>query len=255
MRHPRRDGEIYLVGTSHVSMKSSKEVEDVITSVKPSHVMVELCERRLHGMKMNSILPPSIESLFERMGLNKNAVEALVRALGFRQGRDMAIAIETAQKTGAQLILGDVAIEETIRALRQAIKPQDLGRIAFSGTSIDTRTMRIGALVWSIAKNASSVQDAAERISEVLMTQDNFEILSSSLEAALPDAYNALVHERDEHMARILLDTVEQKAKGKPVVAVVGYAHRLGLERRFHRLANGGAHKLSSSACSYTLIR
>lgn len=41
-----QDKQIYLVGTSHISSKSADQVRDLIQTVKPDTVFVELCEER-----------------------------------------------------------------------------------------------------------------------------------------------------------------------------------------------------------------
>ncbi|CAE7770795.1 unnamed protein product, partial [Symbiodinium sp. CCMP2456] len=46
LRHPLNTGEVFLVGTSHISEASAKEVRDIIHTVRPRHVVVELCEAR-----------------------------------------------------------------------------------------------------------------------------------------------------------------------------------------------------------------
>lgn len=46
LRHPARDQEVFLVGTVHISNRSARLVREVIASVKPDVVMVELCEAR-----------------------------------------------------------------------------------------------------------------------------------------------------------------------------------------------------------------
>ena len=43
--------EVYLVGTAHVSAESAREVRELMRLVKPTSVMVELCDERLRSMR------------------------------------------------------------------------------------------------------------------------------------------------------------------------------------------------------------
>ena len=65
------------------------------------------------------------------------------------------------------------------------------------------------------------------------------------LDAVAPEAAQALVHERDEHMAEFLFKLASPKdavkAQQSNIVAVVGLAHLDGVERHFQdRVLEGG---------------
>jgi hypothetical protein len=50
--------EIYVVGTSHISLESAADVERVIRAVQPENVVVELCRSRA-GMMYADVPPPT----------------------------------------------------------------------------------------------------------------------------------------------------------------------------------------------------
>ena len=51
LRSSTTSGEIFLVGTAHVSQQSAREVRELVRLVKPTTVCVELCEERLRTMR------------------------------------------------------------------------------------------------------------------------------------------------------------------------------------------------------------
>ena len=51
LRSSTSSGEIFLVGTAHVSQRSAREVRELVRLVKPTTVCVELCEERLRTMR------------------------------------------------------------------------------------------------------------------------------------------------------------------------------------------------------------
>ena len=51
LRNLRNGDEVYLVGTAHISRKSADEVRNVIRSVRPDTVFLELCDARAAAMR------------------------------------------------------------------------------------------------------------------------------------------------------------------------------------------------------------
>ena len=47
-------GQIFLVGTAHVSRSSAEEVRELIRVVQPTTVMVELCEQRAERLRSSA---------------------------------------------------------------------------------------------------------------------------------------------------------------------------------------------------------
>lgn len=97
LRHPSRDSEVFLVGTVHISSRSSRLVRDVIASVKPEVVMVELCEAR--HRKVTAMARGEQETVFDSIlrtaGLSKAVAtqyvgEGLVKSIDtYFRGNEM----------------------------------------------------------------------------------------------------------------------------------------------------------------------
>jgi pheromone shutdown protein TraB len=110
------DREIYLVGTSHISSASAREVADLIRQVKPDYVAVELCEQRYQRVKE---LPPdadqqhsfaeSVQAVLSAVGQHGPlagvfaALNEAMRNTGLMPGVDFKSAIDAAEQVGAKV--------------------------------------------------------------------------------------------------------------------------------------------------------
>lgn len=261
LRHPTQNlHDVYLVGTAHIGKRSPEEVESVIRMVKPSCVLVELCEARSRSIEQRNSRPSYTasphESLFEkfvhrilddliRVYLRRAGVEevaapqlrrAVVAGLGLlrESGGDMNAAIQTARALNARLVLGDVPIDDTMRALSDATTSMPWNLEALM-TSISPRFAEATqilrkSLVDSFLRS-SDVDDAVESFLAGI-DRDTINLLVSTMEEIAPSHVKAIVHDRDIHLARELRGA----AASGTTVAVVGIAHVDGVERHF--LAN-----------------
>lgn len=63
MSHDGRGMQIFLVGTAHVSRNSAEEVRELIKVVRPSTIMVELCQKRADKLRSSPKVSFSSRSL------------------------------------------------------------------------------------------------------------------------------------------------------------------------------------------------
>ncbi len=108
--------EIYLMGTAHVSAKSEAGVRDLIRTVKPSAVMVELCAPRAAALRTRTptLAFPKFENpMYARMA-------DLVTKFVFASGGEMLAAMEEAEALRARVVYGDLTQAETMMGLKKA---------------------------------------------------------------------------------------------------------------------------------------
>ncbi|KAK8486459.1 hypothetical protein V6N11_045121 [Hibiscus sabdariffa] len=107
--------DVYLVGTSH---ESCREVEAVISYLKPQVVFLELCSSRVGVFNIRDVKDikvPSVEEMVDMWGkthdllaiLHKWFLAVIGRLLEVVPGSEFRVAYEEARKYGAKVILGD----------------------------------------------------------------------------------------------------------------------------------------------------
>ncbi|XP_022634318.1 traB domain-containing protein isoform X7 [Vigna radiata var. radiata] len=108
---------VYLVGTSHVSQESSRQVQAIVKFLKPQAVFLELCRSRASILtrKNVEIHEPTVKEMVTQLGKKQNIIEVLFRwfyakvgsELGVLPGNEFRVAYEEAIKYGGKVILGD----------------------------------------------------------------------------------------------------------------------------------------------------
>ncbi len=221
----RADGKtIYILGTAHISAASEREVDELIRSVRPDAVCVELCQSRYEALinpdkwremdivqvvrcrRATMLLAHLVLSAFQRK---------LGQQVGIKPGAEMLRAIAVAEETGAALVLADRNIQVTL--LR-------------TWRSLDwwNRMKLLGQLVLSIVAAA----ELNEADIEALKREDMLTQVMGSFARAFPRAKAILIDERDVYLAQRI-----RQAPGTTIVAVVGAGHLQGLLARLQEPA------------------
>jgi hypothetical protein len=117
-------GDVFLVGTAHVSKASVAEVENLIQRLKPDTVMVELCKSRLNVLfaseesSMKELNFQEMRNLLREQGsqgllhiLISLLYQRVMKHLHVMPGGEFRAAAQEARKLGALVILGDRPIE------------------------------------------------------------------------------------------------------------------------------------------------
>jgi pheromone shutdown-related protein TraB len=206
---------IRIIGTSHISPQSIREIRETIAELKPDCVAVELDQNRLEALKRGEKISLSaIKYLGFRGYLFAKILSFVQHYLGKKTGvipgDEMLEAIKSAKKIEADIALIDRDIGITIRRL-QKMKFMEKVRLLLT---IFRRREKIDL----------SKVPADELIDSVIM----------EIKKASPTLYHVLIHERDVHMARVLK---QLEMKYENIVAVVGAGHRRGLERELKKQA------------------
>eukprot|EP00752_Nemacystus_decipiens_P002179 g2074.t1 len=227
-RNADEGSEIWLVGCYHRGKPSVELVEEVIGTVKPRVVMVELDAHRIG-------LLPKGEAHEGDDGLCWWTPDQLTRGLkkpqtGKRQpgtrgergepGVEFHTAAIAAQACGARVLLGDRDLEDILRRQaearsadeKQAAKPS--GKRRRAGLDMEK-------LEGLIARGSALGQ-------ETPVTRDIMRKWSAAMQRIRPLEHAVSVTERDEVMAGNLM-----KVEGNiTTVAVVGFGHLDGIENR-----------------------
>jgi len=245
----RSDGfEVYLKGTSHVSKKSEKAVRDVIDSVKPSVVMVELCDLRAQALRSRGPQRASFQMPFKDPFMQQMA--DVFSELAFANGRDMLAALEAADATKARVMCGDLPQSVIMDRLKDSVTnypggimglmaraqmapppPPGLQSTLAQVQNFVMEAMRNGNMSTSgQGGNAAAILGLAEQFKK----RETLRQLRSWIGSVHPELVHALLGVRDEHLFESLRNLSRAvssvKGSGQRSVCVVGIAHMDGIE-------------------------
>ena len=216
------DKDIYIVGTAHVSKDSVRDVREVINTIRPDSVCVELCNARYESMfneqkwkdmdivkviKENKALYLLIQlvlsSFYKKIG----------DMLGVRPGADMIEAVEAAGEVCAQVVLADRDVNVTLRRV--------WGSLGFF-----KKMKLLGILLGSVFSDEEITSDDIEKLKQ----KDQLEIALEEVSKSLPEVKAKLIDERDIFLAEKI-----KSAPGKKIVAVVGAGHVNGIVKNLSK--------------------
>ncbi|XP_010510035.1 PREDICTED: traB domain-containing protein-like [Camelina sativa] len=221
--------DVYLVGTAHVSQESCREVEAVISSLKPQVVFVELCTSRL------SILNPQpskeAPSLMEMIGMwkgNHNLfgivygwfLAKMANKLEVFPGAEFRVACEEAMKNGGKVVFGDRPVQITLT--------RTWGKMPLWHKI---------KLLYGIVFQAVFLPDS-EELEKMLKDMNDVDMLTlviQEMSKEFPSLMETLVHERDKYMASLLFRVASEHSS---VVAVVGRGHLQGIKKNWKQPIN-----------------
>lgn len=224
------DKRIVLVGTAHISEESAILVRQVIRSVQPDTVMVELDQRRantlMYKAKLRRIGELSSQTSPAEPQTRGAAFYRSLEEKGFPAGGEFVAAIEEARLLNATVLLGDQDINVTLRQLKEA--RAEVRRLRADGTlSREDARAAVRALPSSMLKREETpTVEGMTQLTSDLKQRDNARAVVAYLKQAAPPVYEAMIGERDRYMAHAL-----EVAPGDTVVGVVGLAHVEGIER------------------------
>ncbi|KAG9445081.1 hypothetical protein H6P81_016421 [Aristolochia fimbriata] len=229
--------EIWLVGTSHISEESAKNVERVVMAVKPDRVVVELCRSRAGIMYTAHVenSPPLKSNTFSLSGprflgavgrsINLGGQTALALRLLLAVftskisadsnrsfGDEFRSARMASEEVGAQIVLGDRPIEITLSR-------------AWSSLKWDEKLNFVAAILRGIASPSLDTTDNHLKDQEM----DGAPLqLYEQLSFSFPSLLQPLIYERDIYLAWSLK---RSKAVNnvKRVVGVIGKGHLNGV--------------------------
>lgn len=210
---------VLLIGTAHISQHSVDLVREVIAAEKPDTVCIELDEKRYQalarkqqwdGLDLKQVIrSKQLATLLVNL-LLASYQKKLGGRLGVMPGSELLAAAQAAEEQGIRTVLCDRDVRITLRR-------------AWHGTSLWKKCSLVVTLLTSIFDDTELDE---ERLAE-LRRQDVLSELIREVGAAMPEAKQALIDERDIYMAEKI-----KAAPGRRLVAVVGAGHLEGIRCR-----------------------
>ena len=201
---------LYLIGTSHISKKSVKEVEKVIKSAKPKFVALELDQERFnHLLKKDEkrVRLKNIRKLGVKLFLLNLAgawfEKRLGKQVGVEPGSEMKKAIEMAEKTNANIYLIDQNIKYTLSKLISRFSKREKLRL-------------VKDLFFGDKEYSFSIKK--------IPSQTQIDKILKKIKKNYPSFYLTVIKERNEFMARNLYKLMNTYTKHN-IVGVVGAGH------------------------------
>ncbi|GMY09933.1 traB domain-containing protein [Fagus crenata] len=215
--------DVYLVGTAHVSQESCREVEAVISYLKPQVVFLELCSSRVAMLSRQTIQVPTMREMLEMRKKNHNTfgilyswfLSKVASKLEVFPGAEFRVAYEEAMKYGGRVILGDRPVQITIRRTWEKMPLWHKIKLLYS--------------LFFQAVFLPSPED----LNRMLKEMDDVDMLTlviQEMSKEFPTLMETLVHERDQYMSSTLLSIASENSS---VVAVVGKGHLQGIKKHW----------------------
>ncbi len=211
-------GNLWLIGTSHISPESVKEVRKVILENHADIVALELDKGRFLSLmgKKSKIRVRDIRRVgvkgFLFMLLGAWVEEQLGKVVKTKPGAEMKSAVKAAAKIKAKIALVDQDINITLKRLFKEITWKEKFRF-----------------VWDIIKGVVFRQQEVKGFDlRKVPSEDMIAKLVDRVKDRYPSIYKTLIHERNVVMSRKLLKMMKME-EDKKIVAVVGAGHVRGM--------------------------
>ncbi len=210
--------EIYLVGTAHISQESVDEVRQVIQTLRPDTVCVELCDSRFQALSQENRWQET--NLFKVIREKKSflllanlMLASFQRRIGekfnIQPGQEMVTAIEAAREVEARIQLVDRDVRTTLARAWRYMK-------------LTSKFKLIAELLSSFTR----IDELKKEDIENLKKKDVLETVLAEVGESLPEIKKILIDERDEYLAHKI-----RTAPGERIVAVVGAGHVPGIRK------------------------
>ncbi|WP_024655400.1 TraB/GumN family protein [Borrelia hispanica] len=208
--------KIYVLGTAHVSKKSSQDTANLIDILKPNFIAVELDEARYHAilktdenekwrnLDIYKVIKQGKAFLLIVQIILSNFQKKLAKEQGISPGEEMKTAILKAKEHNIPLILADRKVETTLKR-------------AWNCVPIFEKTKIISSLF-----SFSDIKVTEDEI-EKLKEQDALSNIMEELAKEIPTVKKVLIDERDEFIASKILEG------SGTILAVVGAGHVKGI--------------------------
>ncbi|WP_147803189.1 TraB/GumN family protein [Alkalicoccus halolimnae] len=217
--------DIILIGTAHVSKQSAEQVKQVIEEERPDTVCVELDEQRYQSVMDSErwrsmdifkvIREKKTTLLFMNLAIS-SFQNRMAKQFGIKPGQEMIQGVQSAEETGADLVLADRNIQTTFSRI--------WGNLGFRGK---------GKLITSVFAGIIFQEKVSEADMERMKQQDTLNAAMHEFSKAFPGLKAPLIDERDQYLAQKIKDAPEKK-----IVAVLGAAHVPGILKEIHNEQN-----------------
>lgn len=227
---------IYLVGTSHFSKQSHRDVRRVIRTVQPSVVMLELCRSRMCFISMGED-----EIMNETKSLDFSKIRDYMKRNGFVQGFIYTLLLTASAKVTKDLEMAPGG--EFRNAFAEAIKIPGC-HVMLGDRPVDITLRRAIATLstWQKIKMTYNCLFSNEKLNEEELEKykqkDVLEQLIGELSEEFPGLSEVMVRERDQYLAYSLWKLCQSTEPGANVVGVVGIGHSAGIKANWDTVEN-----------------
>ncbi|KAG9454202.1 hypothetical protein H6P81_007106 [Aristolochia fimbriata] len=218
--------DVYLVGTAHVSKESCREVQAVISFLKPQVVFLELCSNRVAILNPQKLEVPTMNemiNMWKKRRMNAFGIlyswflAKVASKLEVLPGAEFRVAFEEAMNCGAKVMLGDRPVHITLR--------RTWGKMPLWHKAKFLYSMFFQALFLP----------SPDELNKLLKEMDDVDMLTlviQEMSKAFPTLMETLLHERDMYMSSKLLQVAKEHSS---VVAVVGKGHLAGIKKHWQQ--------------------
>ncbi len=222
---------LLIIGTSHISQQSIKEIKKAIIEFQPEIIGVELDLQRANSLlseeknkiSLSAILQIGLKGyLFAKIG--QIVQQKLGKMVGVSPGSEMKTALQLAHKNKLQVALIDQPIQITLRNFSKKLTWKEKFHFVFDifkGLLFPKKQMRELGL-----ENFDLSKVPQDEIIEKMMLQ---------LKNHYPNVYKTLVEDRNKYMVAQLVKLLRANPE-KKILAVVGAGHKKGMEELLLRI-------------------
>ena len=213
-----------IIGTSHISIESVKEVNNFIKKNKPEIIALELDNKRYTALiekrknNLKDMLKVGLKGYLINL-IGAYIEKKLGKLVGVRPGSEMITAIKLAKKHKLHIALIDQDIQITLKKL---------SKISFK------EKIRI---IKDILKGALFKKEIIKIDLRKVPDQEFIEKIINIVKQRYPEIYNILIKERNEIMAKALYKIINLD-KDKKILAVIGAGHEKEVIRIIRSYSN-----------------
>lgn len=215
--------QLVILGTSHISKDSAKEIQNVVEKFNPDAIAVELDMRRLRSLKdrqkgEKQKLPLSLIRQTGVTGylfllIGSWIQKKLAGIVKVEPGVDMLAAVHAAAKHKKKLLLVDQDIMITMKNLRKQFTFKEKLR-----------------LVWDVIASPFQKQKLKIDLKKV-PSKKIIKQLLGLMKQRYPGMYKSLLSDRNVHMCA-QLDFYARMHQGQKILLVIGAGHEEDIRKR-----------------------
>ncbi|CAM8993860.1 unnamed protein product [Rhodiola kirilowii] len=216
---------VHVIGTAHVSQESCREVQEVISFMKPEVVFIELCSGRVAILTHQERKVPTLKEMVDSFKKKQNPfgiiygwfLAKVANQLEVFPGAEFRVAFDEAMKYGGKVVLGDRPIQITLRR-------------TWAKMPLWHKTKLLSSLFFQSVFLPSA--DDLNRMLKEMNDSDMLTLVVQEMSKQFPTLMETLVYERDQYMSSTLLRVARENSS---VVAVVGKGHLRGIKEHWEQ--------------------
>ncbi|MBR3251245.1 MAG: TraB/GumN family protein [Erysipelotrichaceae bacterium] len=213
-----QDKELYLVKTAHVSKDSVADVTRCVDEINPDAICIELDEQRYDRLRNpDKWRETDIIDVIKKKQVGMLLVNTILasfqkrmaKSLGSNSGGEMMEGIRLSDERKIPLVLADRPIKTTFSRIWNELDGKE-------------KIKMLSAIIESIFSNEEITEEDLAKLKEA----DALQAALSEISDQFPTIKRVLVDERDQYLCEKI-----RTAPGKKIVAIIGAAHSLGIEK------------------------